>query len=898
MVLGIALAFPAPALAKPVLFPPRPDGVAEWRDERDVAPWLASWKAEAWRRERAMRATATPNQQAYDVKWYDLDLAFTPGNSRVSGTVRVQAAVLSAPLTTLDLDLASNMTVDAVSSAGVTTGFTRLFDVLTVSLERSYAAGENVDVRVTYHGTPVAGSFGFTVANGRQLIWSLSEPYGARTWWPCKDAPDDKADSVTIRYTVPTGMITASNGTRLSATDNGVNAITRWRESYPISSYLVSIASYPYTQTLDWYRPSPTDSMRIDFFNFPETAPSAAPIQARVKDMLAAYAARFGPYPFFAEKYGHAQFVFGGGMEHQTCTSLGSFAEFVVAHELGHQWWGDLVTCRDFHHVWLNEGFATFCEAIWAESQGGPTAYHADLAFNKYYGPGSVWVPNDQDGNRIFDSGLSYDKASWVLNMLRHILGDAVFFDALLQYRAAHAYGTAVTEDFQAACENASGRDLTKFFQQWVYGERYPVYRSTWSAVAAGGGHDVTFTLEQRQGWQLFTLPVDVRVLTDVGPRDFVVQDSLVSQTFALHVDGAPSAVEIDPDDWILKQVDRPVVQPPFDRSLLVVNGVDWVNYSSEIPSCYTDQAFSGGYPYDFWDHFPAPAGGYPAGVPAPLGHGPVPPEILGHYRNVVWAGNSFNGDQDSWVQTPILNFLRAGGNVFLMTRQAEVFLDDSLLTYLGIHFTGTGALINDCVATRPGLSNLGRIGSQSVCAVFDTVRSQTDSQLLYKTTVGFTPQAGVGVVRLPAGGAGLRPQGGRFAFLSGRPYRWNHLQLKATSGTILSQYFLEPMNGVGVGGPPGLAAGARVSAARPNPTPAGTSVRLELAAASRVRLDVLDVSGRAVRAIELGAVAAGPHELTWDGRDANGAVSPAGIYWLRVRAGKAEALRRVVCLR
>src|SRR5262249_39917421 len=154
-----------------------------------------------------------------------------------------------------------------------------------------------------------------------------------------------------------------------------------------------------------------------------------------------------------------------------------------------------------------------------------------------------------------------------------------------------------------------------------------------------------------------------------------------------------------------------------------------------------------------------------PAGLPAPLGHGPVPPEVLGHYRNLVWAGNNSNGDLDSWVQTPILNYLNAGGNVLLMTRQGEAFLDDSLLDYLGIQFAVTGALINDCVATRPGFANLTRTGSQSVCAVFDTVRTRPDTQLLYKTTVGFNPQRGVGVARIPEGGAGLRSSGGRFAF-------------------------------------------------------------------------------------------------------------------------------------
>ena len=891
----VAWAGIAPVAAKPILFPPTPNGPAQWRDERDIAPYEAAWKAEGLRRARRMAVNATPNQLAWDANWYDLDLTFNPAGAQVSGTVRVRAKVLAGPISTLDLDLNASMGVISVTSAGTPTTFSRPGDLLTVNLDRPYATGEFVDVRVTYSGSPVAGYFGYTMANGRQLIWSLSEAYGAHTWWPCKDQPADKADSVTIRYTVPSGLITASNGTQLSATDNGIQAVTRWRESHPIATYLVSIASYPYTHTLDWYRPSPADSMRIDFFNYPETAGGVAAVQAKVKTMLGAYAARFGPYPFQDEKYGHAQFQFSGGMEHQTCTSIGAFAEFIVAHELGHQWWGDLVTCRDFHHIWLNEGFATYMEAIWAESQGGPAAYHADLDFNKYYGPGTVYVPDATNEARIFDSNLSYDKASWVLHMLRHVLGDATFFAAMLQYRATNAYGTATTETFRAACEAASGRDLAKYFQQWVYGERYPVYRATWTSTAAGGGHDVALTLEQRQSWQLFTMPVDVRITTTGGPRDLVVPDSLASQSFTLHVDAPPTTLDLDADDWILKQVDRPVVQPPFDRAVLVVNGVDWASYGAEITSAYTDRAFSGNYTIDFWDHFNAPAGGYPAVLPAPLGHGPVPPEVLGHYRNVVWVGNAFNGDADSWVQTPIRPYLDAGGNVFLLCKDAQVFLDDGLLAYLGITLTDVGVFINDCLATRPGLSNLTRTGTQSGNAVFDTVRTQPDTQLLYKTTSGFSPQRGVGVVRLRAGGAGLRATGGRFAFLSGRPYRWTHPLLSATSTTILSQYFLEPLNGLGVPGAP--PARLQVSPARPDPATGPASVRLELPRAERVRLEVVDVAGRMIRAIDAGVLTAGPHDLVWDGRDAAGRSAPAGLYWLRVHAGSDEAFRRVVRL-
>ena len=142
-------------------------------------------------------------------------------------------------------------------------------------------------------------------------------------------------------------------------------------------------------------------------------------------------------------------------------------------------------------------------------------------------------------------------------------------------------------------------------------------------------------------------------------------------------VDGEPLAVDLDPDGWVLRQIQYEVRNPAFDRAVLVVNGVDWANYGTEITTAYTDKSLQGDYAIDFWDHFAAPAAGYPATLPAPLGHGAVPPNVLGHYRNVIWVGNNFNGDLDSWVQTPILSYLRAGGNVLLLSRQGDVFLTE-----------------------------------------------------------------------------------------------------------------------------------------------------------------------------------------------------------------------------
>jgi len=223
-----------------------------------------------------------------------------------------------------------------------------------------------------------------------------------------------------------------------------------------------------------------------------------------------------------------------------------------MVHELAHQWWGDWVTCHDFRHLWLNEGFATYGEALWAEAQSGPDSYRDEMGRASYFGSGTIIVPEGASISRMFNASLTYNKASWVPHMLRHVMGDTLFFQALRAYGQRHAYGNATTEDLRAVGEEFGGRDLSAFFAEWIYGEYYPVYAHRWSSEPAGDGWDVSVLLVQTQTWQTFWMPVDVVVRTVGGDRTFVAWDSLPSQTFVFHVEEAPESVLIDPDGWIL----------------------------------------------------------------------------------------------------------------------------------------------------------------------------------------------------------------------------------------------------------------------------------------------------------------------------------------------------------
>ncbi|MFT7699023.1 MAG: aminopeptidase N, partial [Candidatus Krumholzibacteriia bacterium] len=428
----------------------------------------------------AAEAKMTANQALYDVHHYDLNLVVSPSTSNLSGTVTTTAEVTGASISTLDLDLSAGMTVSGVQSGGVAATFSRSGSVLTVNLDRAYTNGETVAVAVTYTGNPSGGSFGWSSHAGENMIWTLSEPFGARNWWPCKDLNSDKADSVTITVEVPDNLIVASNGLMLSDVDNGATRTFVWHTNYATATYLVSLAIYPYQTYSDWYTPlAGGDQMEVQFYVYPDHFTTVQPTYALTVPMIEVFAGGFGEYPFVNEKYGHAEFVWGGGMEHQTISSMGGWSEDLISHELGHQWWGDMVTCEDFGHIWLNEGFATWSEAYWAEQTYGVATYQTYMAAASFYGPGTIFIENPLTEN-IFDSNLTYNKGSWIVHMLRGVVGDTDFFTGLELYRANHLYSTATTEDLQAAMEAVSGRDLTAFFQQWIYGEYFPVYESSW----------------------------------------------------------------------------------------------------------------------------------------------------------------------------------------------------------------------------------------------------------------------------------------------------------------------------------------------------------------------------------------------------------------------------------
>ncbi len=523
---------------------------------------------------------AVPSQPV-DVKYYRLDVAITASPAYLRGSVLMNAVSRQPGLSTVDIDLMSSMHVDSIKAGNTQCAFVQNPSDVSITLDRPYAQGELISVVIYYQGIPGSsgfGSFEFSAHGFEPWIWSLSEPYGAKDWWPCIDHPSDKADSMDMYARCDTAFKVGSNGRLLSVINNGDGTHTwHWHEGHPISTYLVSVAITNYASFSNWFTYGPADSMEVLNYVLPEHLTSALSQLPRVVDELRIYSDLFGLYPFFDEKYGHSEFGWGGGMEHQTMTSLGGFSDYLTAHELSHQWFGDMITCRTWPNIWLNEGFATFCEHLYERAEYGEASYWSGITSNMAdakSSTASVYVADSGSVGSLFNWSRVYAKGSVVLHMLRHVLGDSDFFHSMYNY--AHdprfRFGTATTEDFQSVCEATSGKSLGYFFSEWIYGERYPQYVSRWIVDSTGdGGFRVTIGISQSTltaNPAYFTMPVDFKISAPGHDTVVTLFNNAGSQIFTLTLSFKPTSVRLDPAGWILKSVDTTTAFSAFPSPL------------------------------------------------------------------------------------------------------------------------------------------------------------------------------------------------------------------------------------------------------------------------------------------------------------------------------------------
>jgi hypothetical protein len=861
---------------------------------------LAREKAKRYELMHDLSLQYTDNQDNYDVKYYNLNLFMDIPQKMVSGYVGILSEVINTTIDHFDLNFLSNMVVDSILQEGNLLDFIHADDIVRIDFGTAYRPGDMLDLTIYYHGNPEESgyyAFGFDTMYDKPMIWSMSEPFGARSWWPCKDFPSDKADSMDIKVTVPQELIVASNGTLHQVDDRDSVKTYWWHEKYPIVTYLVSVAIYPYTVYMDFYKYSETDSMEVQHYVYePLNSVDRAGYRRTVR-MLEIFSDLFGEYPFLEEKYGHAVAnISAPGMEHQTLSSVfdGPY-ELLNVHELAHQWWGDMVTCDNFNHIWLNEGFATYAEALYWEQKEGVSKYLQDMQNNKYLGSGTV-LRDEFDYRGIFNMNLSYKKAAWVLHMLRHIVGDSTFFNIIKTYGndTRFQYGTAVTEDFLAVCEEISGLNLEKFFHQWIYEEYYPTYAYTWNWTQSGNNYDVELEIQQLQTNHIFWMPIDVRVTTTGGLKTFVIWDSLQTQTFQLTLDSEPVNLDLDPDEWILRIIRKPLENPSFDRGILMVNGL--ILWLPEQIEAYENRSFWGEFPITLWESDPYGYGDtYPSTLPDPIGYGRIPSQVLEQYSTIIWVGDGDdNWDIPSWLESSMLNYLEAGGNVLLLSPYGQRFFQVGLNEYLGVNWAEDphNSVLN-CISAHPDLIDMESIKAQSRSAVFDTTLTSDELTLLFMETSTFEEPRGLGVLYKPETGGTHRASGGQLVFISGRPERFSHSQLRSNVEYILEEFFNESKTDVEK-----ITEGKgpiryELMPCYPNPFNESTSINYSISKPVKVWLHVYNLLGEEVETLVNKHQSTGFYQMIWKAD----ALS-SGIYFVRLNAGEFVRTRKVILQR
>lgn len=301
--------------------------------------------------------------------------------------------------------------------------------------------------------------------------------------------------------------------------------------------------------------------MPVHYYVFPEHYNEAVAGCARTVDMVEFLSEKLGQYPFIKEKYAMSEIGFYGGIENQTNTVMGGLSpawEMVILHELSHQWFGDMITCKDWHHGWVNEGFASYCEALYWEFLYGHNAYHEYMNMLKFLRDGALYLNDVTDPFNVFIS-IIYDKGAWVLHMLRGVLGDSSFFDILKSYATdpRFIYKNADTEDFQLVCEEKYGSSLEWFFHQWVYELGHPIYSFCWETSGLGNGQqriEVLINQIQTQG-PIFKMPLDITLVIDGTEITHSLMIDKQTETFEFIVDAIPQQVILDKDDLVLKEV-------------------------------------------------------------------------------------------------------------------------------------------------------------------------------------------------------------------------------------------------------------------------------------------------------------------------------------------------------
>lgn len=499
----------------------------------------------------------------YDVHYYKLDIAVQNNSVYLSGNATIQAKVIQS-ISEITLQLHEDLSIDSIKLNDASTTFSRVADVLNVSTNGTLQPNSFFKLIVYYHGTaPSSGQGaignGFSTNTSKNVTWSLSEPYSAYEWWPCKQVLTDKADSSDVWITTDSLNKAGSNGLLKNKVVLGNGKVRyEWKSTYPIAYYLISVAVCPYDEYISYAHPAGADSILIQDYLFKDATTFQKESLKETAALIELFSAKFGLYPFAQEKYGHTQAVFGGAMEHQTMSTMGAINFEIVAHELGHQWFGDMVTCGSWNDIWINEGFASYSELVAYEALKTPKETR-DLINQKMayaqFAAGTVYVSDSLNVPRIFDSYSTYSKGAVLLRMLRfEVNNDSLFFAGVRNYLQAHRYSNAKASDFKTSMEQTLGKNLTDFFNQWYYNPGYPILSGQWNQW----NEKVWLQLNQlaSEGNTVFKTPVNVTFKYAGGDTTIRIQMDAASKLYLFNLPGKTVyTIRIDEENYILNDV-------------------------------------------------------------------------------------------------------------------------------------------------------------------------------------------------------------------------------------------------------------------------------------------------------------------------------------------------------
>ena len=535
----------------------------------------ASWRL--WRFHHLGRADEPyARSRDYDLQNIRTHLWFDIEQRQVRGEVTESIAALRDNVSELKFD-SVDLTIESVSVDGHAAKFSMTPNKLVVALDRPAARGERHEILIRYHGQPKKGLY-FVLPDKNypqqpREIWTQGEAEDTRYYIPLYDYPNDRTTSEML-VTVPAAWITVSNGRLVGVKDEPDGTKTwDWKQSETLSTYLISMVAGEFVERDDSWHGIPLRYL------VPRGEESTIePTFERTKQMLDLFSSKLGvPYPWAQYAQTAVDDFVAGGMENTSATTLTAHslmnpmlaaedhdgADEVTSHELAHQWFGDLVTCKDWANLWLNEGFADYFQRVWNERR-----YGADDADFEFWRDQNTWnrqprlfpvpiVSRDFDDSTEYQDNI-YDKAGWVLRMLHEKLGDEDFYRALHHYLDVNRGQNVVTADLQKAIEQATSVNVDKFFDEWIYGAGAPKFDVSYAYDP--DAHEVKLTVKQTQKIEgrvgLFDVPVDIEIATANGRQTHSIEVREASQTFTLPADSAPLMVIFDRGDQILKALD------------------------------------------------------------------------------------------------------------------------------------------------------------------------------------------------------------------------------------------------------------------------------------------------------------------------------------------------------